>query len=121
MIYYEKNILYDIEQNLIYSSNIPTQLLANSGLQMEYEYFLTSMPMTIQNDSIEINNSALASLSIQQIKESCNYYLKKINYPGHYVKYEKEFNADYYIIHDLRTSVTSTDEQINSEIFYYYN
>lgn len=122
LIYYEKNISFDLEQTITYASDIPSQLNASSGLQLGFEYFPNSIPTAIQYDAVQINNSALVS-SIQQIKETCNYYLKKVNSMGGYMKYEKEFNADNYITHDLRTSVTITphDEQVNGEIFYYYN
>jgi hypothetical protein len=122
LIYYEKYIPSGLEQTLTYSGNVPIQLVASSGLQMVYEYFQTTMPTAIQNDATGLNNSILVS-TIQQIKDSGNYYLKKIIYPGFYMKYEREFNADNYITHDLRTSVINTppDEQINSETFYYYN
>ena len=122
LIYYEKSISSGIEQTLNYSGDIPTQLVANSGIQMGFEYFPISMPLSLQNDAIELNNGILIS-SIQQIKDTGNYYLKKVVYPGSYMKYEKEFNANNYITHELRTSViiTPPDEEVNGEIFYSYN
>lgn len=123
LIYYEKSIFTGVEQTLTYIGDMPTQLMASSGLQLGFEFFPNVMPLAIQTDAIKINNSALLSLSIQQIKEASNYYLKKINIPGGYTKYDKEFNAENYIIHELRASGVNnpSGEQVTGELFYYYN
>lgn len=123
LIYYEKNMNSMGEQTFNYASLVPEQLILGGVFLLSYEFYPVIKPLAIQNDAIEINNEALISLSIQTIKYSCNYYLKKeiFQVNPNTTFYEREFNADNYETY-VRTTISNPSEGtiLSSEKFLYY-
>jgi hypothetical protein len=129
LLCYEKRIAYPQEQIVNYINQTPSELFmseeGNPDLVhfLNYEFYPTAKPLVLQNSITEMNNYSLIGLSIQQIHETSNYYLKKAYRPNtaFYFDYYKEFDSNNYIIYAKTSIVTSNGPTVNSERFYYYN
>ena len=122
LIYQEYSVLNDDTKTLSYASDLPTQL-DQEGAVMPYEVYPNSKPGNIQNTVNEINNGALTGPILDHVYFSCNYYLKKVDFPFIDVTtyYDKTFNANNYQTYAKVSVRIGSNTQTSNETFFYYN
>lgn len=121
LVYLQESAIDGNTKTLSYNNNLPIEL-DNEGYVMPYEFYPNMKPQNLRNTANEINNAALLVV-LDHVYLSCNYYLKKVNFPflDSVVNYEKTFNSDNYITFQKTYSVTGGVNSNISEAFYYYN
>lgn len=99
-------------------------MYSGSPMVTLFDYYSNPVPDNLLKSSDEINNNVLSGLSLTKLAETGNHYYKKENVSNgsHSATYQTDFNSSNYIQYYKSTYLgNGSSNQLQTEIFYYYN